>query len=151
MLPGYWDILGVHQAPLVAMMEMALEGGPPYFYVQVSRSSSFPPKPLSTPAKPNGEASDPLKSNTGEEETDEDVQTSIGSSGAFSDDEESWLHPSFDVDRPTMGTLMEVMVVDRTMGGRRLFLAVRALARWEQTFHLTSLEWVNVCQGGTDT
>ena len=135
MLPGYWDILGVHQAPLVAMMEMALEGGPPYFSVQVSRSSSFPPKPLSTPAMPNGEASDHLKSNVGEEETEEEeVQTSNSttsnsSSGAFSDDEESWLHPSFDVDRPTIGTLMEVMVVDRTMGGRRLFLAVRALAR----------------------
>ena len=128
MLPGYWDILGVHEASLVAMVEMLLEGNQPHFYVHVSQSSSFPPKPSSS-VKPGGAGMDPERPLMliGNQEDDPRPQ-SLGT-GAISDDEDSWLHPSFDHDRPALGTLMEVMVVDRALGGRRLFLAVRAIAR----------------------
>ena len=110
-------------------MEMLLESEGPHFYIHVSQSSSFPPKGPSPTMSPTMSYESTPHWSQSEQYPIHIHSPESAAGGVLSDDEDSWLLPSFDHDRPILGTLMEVMVVDRTLGGRRLFLAVRALGR----------------------
>jgi len=102
MLPGFWEVLGVHQPWLVTMFDRLVKTQKPWRYVHFSASSSLPHVEGARLAG---------------------VLAPLNPAAAA---QASPIAPDDDPQRDAVGTLMEV-VASETTADRRLFLAVRAL------------------------
>jgi len=100
MLPGFREILGVHQPWLIAMFNKLLKRPRPWRYVHFSNSSSFA--------------------------QDDSTKFTVNALYNTRKDGDSAIRPKSDPSRPAVGTMMEVVLADRADDGR-LYLAVRAL------------------------